>query len=190
MGQLSKTFFGDVRLLGRRKTQLFHLAPLFSPRAFRTPPVYVNEAGNFKGLKFYYHSQPTEDERQPPVEVIPAGRVLEGEVDFENLTAAELGLLFFALGIDGAIVLKLGGGKPLGLGSVRAIKAELRLLASDHYTMAEIKETIYSGETLAKFIDQATDSALESELLLSEQALALAEILAYDEGRPAPEGAY
>lgn len=190
MSQLGKALFGDAQLIGDGKTQLFCLSPLFAPRAFRAPPVYLDKAGEFKGRKFYFHSQPSEDDRQPPVEVIPRGHSVEGQVHFENLTAAELGLLFFALGIDGVIVLKLGGGKPLGLGSLRVSKAELAILEPDHYTQAETQEWIYDGEALAKFIGQATDAALESKMLLREQALALARILTFDKNRLAPERAY
>jgi CRISPR/Cas system CSM-associated protein Csm3 (group 7 of RAMP superfamily) len=192
MSRLSKAQFGDAPLVGagEGQTRLFRLAPLFSPKAFRKPPVYLDERGKFKGRKFYYHSRPAQDERQPPVEVIPPGHEFQGQVDFENLTAAELGLLFFALGVDGTLTLKLGGGKPLGLGSLRTVKPELALLGTEHYTQAEPQETVYSGEGLGKFIGQAIDAALADEILLREQALALAEILTFTQERQAPEGVY
>jgi hypothetical protein len=190
MSRLGKAHFGDASLLGEGKTRLFRLSPLFAPQAFRTPPSYLDRSGTFKGRKFYYHSRPAEDERQPPVETLPPGRELCGRIDLENLTAAELGLLFFALGVDGAITLKLGGGKPLGLGSLRVVKAELALLEPDHYTRAEPQETVYVQERLAQFVSQATDAALAEKMLLREQALALAQILAFNQERLAPEGAY
>lgn len=190
MNQLGKAHFSDVGLVGGGKMQLFHLAPLFAPRAFKSPPAYLGEEGKFKGRKFYYHSRPAEDERQPPVEVIPLGRVVQGQVDFENLNPAELGLLFFALGMDGTIALKLGGGKPLGLGSLRVVGAELSLLGAGHYLRPEADETTYSGPALTQFVGQAIDTALKEKVLLREQALALAEILTFTQDRLAPEGAY
>jgi CRISPR/Cas system CSM-associated protein Csm3 (group 7 of RAMP superfamily) len=190
MSQLGKAHFGDAQLVSGGKTQLFRLSPLFAPQAFREPPVYVDEAGKFKGRKFYYHSRSSEDPRQPPVEVVPPGRMLQGQVDFENLTRAELGLLFFALGMDGSIALKLGGGKPLGLGSLRVVAAELTLLGTEHYLRAEADETRYSGQALASFVGETIDAALAEKLLLRDQALALVEILTFTQERYAPGGAY
>ena len=192
MSQLGKARFGDARLVGGGKTQLFRLAPLFAPRAYRkrTPPDYLDEAGKFKGRKFYYHSRPVEDERQPPVEVIPPGRKVQGQVDFENLTPAELGLLFFALGMDGSIALKLGGGKPLGLGSLRVVGAELTLRGAGHYLQPEAEGRLYSGQALAEFVGRTIETAIDENVLLRTQALALGEILTFTQKRHAPEGAY
>lgn len=190
MSQLGKARFGDAHLLGQSKLQLFRLSPLYAPQAFKAPPAYLDKSNKFEGLKFYYHSQPAEAERQPPVEVIPAKRVVQGQVDFENLTPAELGLLFFALGMDGTIALKLGGGKPLGLGSLQVIAADLTLLGDKHYLLPDGDEKTYSGQTLSQFVGQQIEAALSSKLLLSTQALALAEILTFKPGRHAPEGVY
>jgi CRISPR-associated protein (TIGR03986 family) len=66
----------------------------------------------------------TFDQFTPGVEVLRPGRKLCGEVRFWNLRPEDLGLLLASLdprllGGDGK-ALKVGGGKPLGLGSVRA----------------------------------------------------------------------
>ncbi|MGD9101345.1 MAG: RAMP superfamily CRISPR-associated protein [Anaerolineae bacterium] len=190
MNRLSKVQFGDAPLAGESGTRLFRLAPLYSPKAFRTPPVYLDERGEFQGRKFYFHSRPAQDERQPPVEVVPPKREFQAWVDFENLSTAELGLLFFALGVDGTLKLKLGGGKPLGLGSLRAVKPKLALLGPAHYTQADPQETVYTGDELGQFVGQAIDAALAEKILLREQALALAKILAFTQERLAPEGMY
>lgn len=190
MNQLGKARFGDAKLVGGRKLQTFRLAPLYAPQAFKSPPGYLGKKKKFKGLKFYHHSQPSESERQPPVEVIPKGRKVQGQVDFENLTAAEMGLLFFALGMDGSIALKLGGGKPLGLGSLRIFTASLTLFGPDHYLRPEADEKRYQGQELSHFVGQQIEAAINSKFLLTTQALALAEILTYNPKRQAPEGAY
>lgn len=191
MSQMAKARFADAPLLGEPKTGLMRLTPLFAPRASQAPQQYQDQ-GRFRGRKFYYHSQPAEDERQPPVEVIPSRRQVEGRVDFENLTPAELGLLCFALGIDGALALKLGGGKPLGLGSLRVTQAELGLLAAGHYTSYDAQETVYAGEELVGFVGKLIDAALDKKVLLQRQALALAAILTFDRPRLrlAPAGPY
>ncbi len=190
VSQSAKVHFSDAHLADGGKTALFRLSPLFAPRAFRSPPVYLDDAGKFKGRKFYYHSRPAEDSRQPPVEVLPSGQQVAGEVTFENLRMAELGLLFFALGIDGTLTLKLGGGKPVGLGSLRTVGATLTLLEADHYTQAEAQEKVYRGKALADLVGQAMDAALSEGILLREQALDLAEILTFTQDRSAPLGSY
>ncbi len=190
VSQSAKVHFSDAHLAEGGKTALFRLTPLFAPRAFRSPPVYLNDEGKFKGRKFYYHSRPAEDSRQPPVEVIPKGRQVTGEVTFENLRMAELGLLLFALGLDGTLTLKLGGGKPVGLGSLRTVGATLALLEADHYTQAEAQERTYRGKALADFVGQAIDAALSEGILLREQALELAEILTFTQDRSAPLRSY
>jgi CRISPR-associated protein (TIGR03986 family) len=70
-----------------------------------------------------HRSKPdTFDQFTPGVEVLRRGRKLRGEVRFWNLRPEDLGLLLASLdprllGGDGK-ALKVGGGKPLGLGSV------------------------------------------------------------------------
>ena len=118
------------------------------------------------------------------------GQLLHGQVDFENLTAAEMGLLFFAAGVDGTLVLKLGGGKPAGLGSLQVVQAELRLLEQDHYTEADAQESVYRERGLLDFIHKAVDAAATQRLFLFEQAQALADILKYPTERNAPQGMY
>lgn len=194
MGQLGKACFSDAQPEGKVQTQLFRLAALYAPRAFRTPRSYLDndkeKGGRFKGRKFYYHSRPAEDPRQPPVEVLRAGQLLHGQVDFENLTAAELGLLFFATGVDGSLVLKLGGGKPVGLGSLQVVQAELHLLGKNHYIEAEAHESVYREQDLINFIHKAVDAAAAQRLFLFEQAQALANILKFTLERNAPQGMY
>jgi CRISPR/Cas system CSM-associated protein Csm3 (group 7 of RAMP superfamily) len=179
MSQYGKARFGDARLLGAGKTALFQLSPLFAPRALGS-----------QGRKFYFHSEPEQDPRQPPVEVIPPGQRLQAQVDFENLSPAELGLLCFALGVDRALTLKLGGGKPMGLGSLKVVWAELVLLGTNHYTQADSQETRYTGQALAELMGKLTDAALRDKVLLRSQASALADILDANKKRAAPTGAY
>jgi hypothetical protein len=101
-----------------------------------------------RGRKFYWHADPT---RQPVPrylardhqtnarmlvqrQLAPAGTVLEAVVTFDNLSEAELGGLLATLDpsqvlpTEGRPVrLRLGGGKPLGLGSCRATVTELQV---------------------------------------------------------------
>jgi len=71
---------------------------------------------------------------------LPVGAAFRSRITFTNLSRSELGLLMFALHFaepqdsNGPAVFahKLGGGKPLGLGSV-AVDADLSLITADRY---------------------------------------------------------
>jgi CRISPR/Cas system CSM-associated protein Csm3 (group 7 of RAMP superfamily) len=190
MGQLGKASFGDAQPAEAVKMQLFRLSSLYAPRAFQKPKVYLNADGTFKGRKFYYHSRPVEDPRQPPVEVIPPGVLITGSIDFENLSVEELGLLFFATGVAGMLTLKLGGGKPLGLGSLWVADSTVVLLDADHFTVPEAQEKIYEGEDRIQFVEDAVNAAAKAKVLLKDQVMALSDLLEFTTKREAPQGMY
>jgi hypothetical protein len=191
MGRMSKVFFADARM-ARGRTQLYHLPALYAPRAHRARATYQTRAGKFKGRKFYFHGRPAQDPRQPPVEVIVRGSLMRGTIDFENLSDAELGLLFFALGLDGSIVLKLGGGKPSCLGSLQMEPGQVEVLASGHFVQAEPAVEMYEGDDLLAFIAATMQQAIESRLILREQSAALCRILGrhHLDERECPAGMY
>lgn len=192
MSRMSKVFFADARL-ARGKTHLYNLPALYAPRAHRAKATYQTKAGEFKGRKFYYHGRPAEDTRQPPVEVIAHGSLMRGTLSFENLSDAELGLLFFALGLDGSIVLKLGGGKPSCLGSLQVEPGQVvEVLAPDHFMQAEPVVEVYEGDDLVTFIGEKLQQALAERLILKEQRSALRKILGRDhlDERECPAGMY
>ena len=96
-----------------------------------------------RGRKFYWHypdanSGPdayareggVRDKLNSTVELLKHG-TFSFAVDFDNLTAFELGLLLYALDLDGPdseMCHKLGMGKPLGLGSVKITIDHLQLI--------------------------------------------------------------
>ena len=110
-----------------------------------------------RGRKFYWHADPadqalprhrardhqerrgdgTESELVSGGQLAPAGTVLRQRVTFDNLSRAELGGLLAAFEPHrvlppaapqaGTILLHLGGGKPLGLGSCAATVEDLRV---------------------------------------------------------------
>lgn len=93
------------------------------------------------GRKFYWHQNPGKDaangvamEHQrdrelhrsvetqlpPPIDALPAETQFQGRIQFENLSNEELGALLYVLtGDSEKHCLKIGKGKPRGLGSVR-----------------------------------------------------------------------
>lgn len=90
--------------------------------------------GRPAGRKVYYHRTPAE----PPSnlerrELIRDRAQASGQLVFEGVRPADLGLLLAALGVDPAapFPIKVGGGKPVGLGSVRIEVTELLLLTGE-----------------------------------------------------------
>jgi CRISPR/Cas system CSM-associated protein Csm3 (group 7 of RAMP superfamily) len=83
------------------------------------------QQGFLRGRKFYYHRPlgprrtPVKNEYNKTIEAVKPGAVFEFEVDYTNLTEAELALLIFALTLEPGLAYKVGMGKPVGLGSAR-----------------------------------------------------------------------
>lgn len=189
MSRLSKVLFGDARLVSGR-TGLYRLPALYAPRAHRARATYQTKGGQFKGRKFYFHGQPREDPNQPPVEVIVPGSVVRGTIDFENLSHAELGLLFFALGLDGSFALKLGGGKPACLGSLQINPLRLELLSDYHFLRAEPSVETLEGDEMVAYFGQQMQAAARARIVLKGQIEKIREILRYPNERECPVGMY
>jgi hypothetical protein len=109
----------------------------------------TREPRQVRGRKFYWHADPQRQqvprhEARPHQsrlavarQLAPAGTVLEQAITFDNLDEADLGGLLATLQ-PGRVLppdtpgnrvlgLRLGGGKPLGLGSCRAVVEDLRV---------------------------------------------------------------
>lgn len=82
------------------------------------PSFYFEEGGALIGRKFYFHALPAEGEDLRLC--VKDGIELEAQVNFMNITVGEIGVLFIAFGMhpNHRFPLKLGGGKPVGLGSI------------------------------------------------------------------------
>lgn len=89
----------------------------------------VLEVFDLHGRKFAVGRGPSAtDAKEELVEVIPRGTELRGEIRIANVVPAELGGLLIALGWGRyRSVLKIGGGKALGFGRVRASSVTYRL---------------------------------------------------------------
>ena len=116
-----------------------------------------DEATTLRGRKFYWHQRWTQglvaydhtaaahpdqsSQCPPPIHVMPQGSTFDGIVDFDNLTNLEIGALLVSLdprlffGHEaGDFGIKLGKGKPRGLGSVRTkISVRVRRSPADCY---------------------------------------------------------
>jgi hypothetical protein len=104
--------FGNLSLIG---TPLLW-APARS-RGRGLPPRYLHQ-GETRGRKVYEHRK-TASGPDPRV-VIKAGVTIPMRISFFNLSEAELGLLVAALGNhpQHSFPIKIGAGKPVGMGSV------------------------------------------------------------------------
>ncbi len=91
------------------------------------PPRYL-QGNQARGRKFYRHARPPSG--VDPRACIKSGAELPLRIHFLNLSEAELGVLLTALGLHPKhpFPIKLGGGKPVGLGSVQIILNRVTLL--------------------------------------------------------------
>ena len=191
LNRLGKVSFSDALLEPGQRTEPYHLPSLHRPHP--DSPVYLDETKHYKGRKFYYHGQPGQSLGQPIVEVIPKKGELKGDFEFINLTVNELGLLFFALGLDNTFRPKLGGGKSVCLGSIRIIPLELVFRDKEDWIDYEgnkgerYKEEKSLQGLIRIFIKQATSA---KGYLIRDQVRALRKILRYPNDRDCPQGNY
>jgi CRISPR/Cas system CSM-associated protein Csm3 (group 7 of RAMP superfamily) len=125
------------------------------------PPRYL-ERDRAKGRKFYRHASPPSG--VDPRACIKSGAELPLRIHFLNLSEAELGILLTALGLhpDHPFPIKLGGGKPVGLGSVQVIPQRINLLQGADALKAtgrlgQAKTLV--GDDLNDFLTQCANAA-------------------------------
>lgn len=114
-----------------------------------------------RGYKLYWHKQDSwqaapDVKQQMTTEISPLkkGQIFKGRIRFEHLDAVELGAMcyLFALGKENGICFKLGGGKPIGMGTVK-ITAELVLQSGEYYTQLFDAEGFAAGRAEANLDD-------------------------------------
>jgi CRISPR/Cas system CSM-associated protein Csm3 (group 7 of RAMP superfamily) len=140
-----------------------------------------NEA---KGRKLYEHREPATG--PDPRLAIKEGTRIPLRLNFSNLAGAELGLLMTALGQhpDSPFFVKLGAGKPVGLGSI-GVRIKTVVLASGAGAVKragrigrarDVGERLES-RGLVEQIKKWTEEAQEEEILLASQLKAVAQAL-------------
>jgi len=134
------------------------------------PPRYL-QGNQARGRKFYRHARPPSG--VDPRACIKSGAELPLRIHFLNLSEAELGVLLTALGQhpDYRFPIKLGGGKPVGLGSVQIILNRVTLLQGADALKATGRlgqsQTLV-GDALDKFTTrcaQAADKLIDGDAL-------------------------
>ncbi len=178
------------------KPTIGFMPSLYRPRPER--PDYYGKNGKILGRKFYYNTnraiEPGENRGIPMQQ---AGRLLTFEtlLHYQNLAPAELGILLIALGQDPKypLALKVGGGKPIGMGTmtveVRAVEQSANM--GDRYRQYELDaDTKITGDALESFVQQQIQAAYGSPLLEQPQLIELAKVLGHPSDREPPSGMY
>jgi CRISPR/Cas system CSM-associated protein Csm3 (group 7 of RAMP superfamily) len=176
-------------------------SPGFMPSLYRPRPdrqAYF-ERGKVAGRKFYYHTIRAIDRGQNqgvPVQTAAKEYTFTTELHFKNLQDAELGTLLIVLGQDPQypIALKVGGGKPIGMGTmtvqVTAIdcihgKQNLR----DRYVSYHPHSTQLTGDALQQLMQRHIQTA-HDRLIEKPQLDELLKVLRYPTDREPLTGMY
>lgn len=197
MGGTHESYLGQVRFedapLREGQTELYRLPALHRPHPESL--FYKDRNGRYKGRKFYKHSNPHPAERGGESEVIPPGSLLSGQITFTNLTKNQLGLLFYSLGMESRFHLKLGGGKPVGLGSLRVEPLQLVMYNGREAFLEgenEASERVWEGQDLMQQINGYITDAKQSGYILAPQAQELEKVWHFDKNdlEECPTGIY
>ena len=172
----------------------------FMPSLYRPRPdqreAYF-ERGKAAGRKFYHHAREAIDggNRGIPVQQAGTEYTFKTELQFLNLSQAQLGTLLISLGQDAnyPMALKLGGGKPVGLGTVQIAIAEAEVTQDvrDRYAHYAVPEAAkLTGEPLATFVKAGVQAAHREKLVEQDQLAQLSQVLQWPTNREAPTGMY
>ncbi|ABY35507.1 MAG TPA: hypothetical protein DEF43_20385 [Chloroflexus aurantiacus] len=164
-GHRGRVHFSDAVLLSQVEPTKIKIADLWPPR-------------QTKGRKFYQAKQFQPLDMQPKknhrfLEVVPKGTRFQTTLYFENTTAAEMGIMMRAIGLDGdqgdavvsAFPIKLGGAKPRCLGAVRWKLVGLHLITPSSNLLAALST---GGEQMP--ISDSVRTWLADHTLLNDKA--------------------
>ncbi|MEM9153741.1 MAG: RAMP superfamily CRISPR-associated protein [Cyanobacteria bacterium P01_F01_bin.33] len=176
------------------KTATGFMPSLYRPRPDQGRAYFQN--GRAVGRKFYYNavSAVSGGDRGIPVQQAGTEYVFKTQLQFKNLTQAELGTLLIILGQDSQypMALKVGGGKPIGMGTmmveIEAIEKPQSL--KQRYTQYNVAESNrLTATSLRTFMDDCIKAA-HTTLVEKAQLNALSKVLQWPTDRTAPEGMY
>jgi hypothetical protein len=183
----------DAELPPDGKVAVVRTPLLWTPvRGQRLPNLYLR-GRQLRGRKFYFHGQMAVG---PDARVaLQAGQSLHAAIYFDNLSPGLLGVLLAAMGLhpEHRFPIKMGGGKPVGMGSleVRPVAAVLRgsVAAGGRLGAGERRLT---GDELRRWVAERCRAAEEEELLYREGLERVAAILGPDglDTRSMPSGPY
>ena len=156
------------------------------------PQCYKTDNRNRPMRKFYMHGEVASG--RTPIEACEVGSKFRFVVNFNNLTKAELGLFFTALGhhSEYPFKLKIGGAKPVCFGSIDFQIDEIHVdkqtpdkyLDWDFNRVSVKKDKVKEG-WMKGCITEASNSLIQRDLLTE-----VAKILQYPNTRNCPSGTY
>ena len=186
--------FTDARCTAAKSATGF-MPSLYRPRPDQRKAYF--EDGRAAGRKFYHHAREAVDggNRGTPVQQAGTEYVFKTELQFLNLSEAQLGTLLISLGQDSEypMALKLGGGKPVGLGTVvvAVTEAEVTQDVRDRYAQYAVPEAAkLTGGPLADFVQKGVKAAHREKLVEADQLAQLSDVLRWPTIREAPTGMY
>jgi len=181
LGYQGMVRFSDA-LLERGDTVIVPSVQLFRPRQEAVDTYF--DGRRPRGRKFYMHGALAKGNL--PLEACPVESRFGMRMEFENLTAGELGLVLTALGLgEPKLWPKLGGGKPACLGTIEVTGIALTGLdTTAAYTDFDAQPQSLDTATLLA-------AARAEKLVLEPQLAQLAEVLRWPrEDRECPDRSY
>jgi CRISPR/Cas system CSM-associated protein Csm3 (group 7 of RAMP superfamily) len=172
-GYRGRVHFSDFLPNGEVRNEIVKIGELWEPRRYDPTKRRFYERKSF---------QPVRDSRPQSgfrfVEAVRKETKFQGILMFENLSEAELGLLFHALGwaVEGGRVIiafapKIGGAKPRCFGSVQFNPVRLRLWGGNWGGL--LTPQIAAGREVLPFLSRCLQECRGSRLLRSESWEAL-----------------
>jgi hypothetical protein len=184
-GWRSLVEFQDAHCKGSKSFETGFMPSLWSPRREGCDAYFHNDEA--VGRKFYYHMTRALDKGSADkgIPVQQAGQTYQfiTKLRFKNLKPEEVGALLIALGQDSnfPLALKIGGGKPIGMGTMTVKVTEIILLNDfqSYYSSYNAKPDCISGQALELFIANQIEEAKEKELVQPTQLQEMYSILGY-----------
>lgn len=142
-----------------------------------------NSNDKLRGYKLYHHKnadwifKPTEKEKipdsyPPRIKPLKPGNRFKGRIYFDNLTEVELGAILFVLKLKSDLCLKIGMGKPYGMGSINVENIQLTTI-----DRKERYKSIFSEDkTSFNLSEKQSDAKLIEELIKKYEAYILENI--------------
>jgi hypothetical protein len=168
---------------------------LYRPRPEQRKAYFIRD--KVAGRKFYYHAIRAIDKGQNAgIPVQQAGReyIFKTQLHFKNMTPEELGTLLVVLGQDPnyPIALKVGGGKPIGMGTMTITVekiAQAQNLQHRYLTYNLSESDVITGDSMQQFMHRQIKAA-HSRLIQKTQLEELTAVLRYPTDREPPSGMY
>ena len=183
-------FQGNIAIQDAPQTE-GEIVTKYVPELYR-PRHDQGRMSDIPGRKFYRHGEVASGET--PIEACDIGSKFRLVIQVDNLTQAEWGVLFTALGHhhEHPFKLKIGGAKPVCFGSIvfQIDEIQIEERARDRYLDWDVSpEAARTDDQLETWKRECTDIATDS-LIKLDLLTKLAQALHYPNDRNCPSGLY